>query len=108
MNYATNFKSIRDQVSPEEWEARVKLAACYRLIDKYDMADLIYNHITARIRARRIISDQSLRVALQGDHRVELGQDRSRGQYTVKPGTDYDINKSGYVIHGAIHRRGRR
>jgi hypothetical protein len=49
MNYATNFKSIRDQVSAEEWQARVELAACYRLMDCFGMTDLIYNHITARV-----------------------------------------------------------
>ena len=32
-NYAAYFKSIRDQVSPQEWQARLELAACYRLID---------------------------------------------------------------------------
>src|SRR5215468_1146063 len=35
MNYTTEFKSIRAEVSPEEWQARVDLAACYRLVDKY-------------------------------------------------------------------------
>ncbi len=49
MNYTTEFKSIRAEVSPEEWQARVDLAACYRKVDKYAMTDLIYNHITARI-----------------------------------------------------------
>ena len=49
MNYAADFKSIKAQVSTEEWQARLQLAACYRLIDKYEMTDLIYNHITARI-----------------------------------------------------------
>ena len=44
MNYATNFKSLRDDVSPEEWRARVDLAACYRLMDHFGMTDLIYNH----------------------------------------------------------------
>lgn len=43
MNLHTDFECIRDQVSPEEWQARVDLAACYRLVDRYDMADLIYN-----------------------------------------------------------------
>ena len=33
----------------EEWQARLDLAACYRLVDKYGMTDLIYNHITARV-----------------------------------------------------------
>jgi hypothetical protein len=33
MNYSTDFKSIREQVSPEEWQAGLDLAACYRLVD---------------------------------------------------------------------------
>ena len=49
MDYSTDFKSIRADVSPEEWQARLDLAACYRLVDAYGMSDLIYNHITARI-----------------------------------------------------------
>ena len=32
MNYTTDFKSIREDVSPQEWRARVDLAACYRLL----------------------------------------------------------------------------
>src|SRR5436189_19297 len=49
MNYATDFKSVRGSVAPEEWQTRCDLAACYRLMDAYGMTDLIYNHITARI-----------------------------------------------------------
>ena len=49
MNYSADFKSIRDEVSRTEWQARLDLAACYRLVDGYGMTDLIYNHITARI-----------------------------------------------------------
>jgi len=30
MNYSADFNSIRDQVSPAEWQMRVDLAACYR------------------------------------------------------------------------------
>ena len=48
-NYNANFPSIKDQVSPEEWAARVELAACYRLMDRYGMTDLIYNHISAKV-----------------------------------------------------------
>ena len=47
MNCTTDFKSIRAEVSAEEWQARVDLAACYRLVDKHGMTDLIYNQITA-------------------------------------------------------------
>jgi hypothetical protein len=36
-------------VSAAEWDVRVNLVACYRLVAKYGMTDLIYNHITARV-----------------------------------------------------------
>src|SRR5688572_7568945 len=49
MNYKASFRSINEEVSREEWQTRVDLAACYRLVDRYGMADLIYNHITARV-----------------------------------------------------------
>src|SRR3546814_19928998 len=32
-----------------ERQTRIDLAACYRLVARYGMADLIYNHITARV-----------------------------------------------------------
>jgi len=42
-------KNIRKQVSEEEWAVRVDLAACYRIVPKYGMSDLVYNHITAKV-----------------------------------------------------------
>jgi len=33
------------QVSNAEWEARVQLAACYRIFDRMGWTELIYNHI---------------------------------------------------------------
>ena len=36
-------------VSPAERQARIDLAACYRLVAHFGMSDLIYNHITARV-----------------------------------------------------------
>jgi ribulose-5-phosphate 4-epimerase/fuculose-1-phosphate aldolase len=40
---------LKSKVSPEEWQARVDLAACYRLMDVYGMTDLIANHISMRV-----------------------------------------------------------
>jgi ribulose-5-phosphate 4-epimerase/fuculose-1-phosphate aldolase len=42
-------KSVREQVSAEEWEARVNLAACYRLTAMYGMTEMIANHISCRV-----------------------------------------------------------
>lgn len=104
MNYSTSFKSLKDEVSPEEWQARVELAACYRLVDVFGMTDLIYNHITARIPGtehllinlygllyKEITASSLVKITLDGD-------------IVQKQDTDYGINKSGYVIHGCIHR----
>lgn len=41
--------SVRDQVSPEEWQLRVDLACAYRLIAHYYVSDLTYNHLSARV-----------------------------------------------------------
>lgn len=38
-----------NSMSLDEWQARVDLAACYRLIAHFGMDDLIYTHISARI-----------------------------------------------------------
>jgi len=95
MNYTTEFKSIRAEVSAEEWQARVDLAACYRLIDKYAMTDLIYNHITARIPG----SEDHLLINLYGMLYKEITASSLvkidvEGAIIWKPETDYGINKS--------------
>jgi ribulose-5-phosphate 4-epimerase/fuculose-1-phosphate aldolase len=105
MNYTTDFKSIRGEVSAQEWQARVDLAACYRLVDKYGMTDLIYNHITARMPG----SNDHLLINLYGMLYKEITASSLvkidvEGEIIWKPETDYGINKSGYVIHGAIHK----
>src|SRR6185503_6120694 len=41
--------SMRSRVSPQEWQTRIDLAACYRLVHHYRMDDLVYNHISARV-----------------------------------------------------------
>ncbi len=41
--------SLKGKVSEAEWQARVDLAACYRLVAMYGLSDMIANHISARI-----------------------------------------------------------
>ena len=41
--------SKRNEVSAEEWQLRVDLAAAYRLIALYGWDDLIFTHVSARI-----------------------------------------------------------
>src|SRR5262245_12379462 len=42
-------KSVRDQVSPEEWQLRCELAAAHRLVAHFVFVDMTYNHISARV-----------------------------------------------------------
>jgi ribulose-5-phosphate 4-epimerase/fuculose-1-phosphate aldolase len=105
MKYDTNFKPLRDEVSAEEWQTRVELAACYRLVDLFGMTDLIYNHITARIPN----TPDHLLINLYGLMYKEITASSLvkidlEGNELLKQDTDYGINKSGYVIHGAIHK----
>ena len=42
-------RTARPNIAPAEWEQRVKLAACYRLVEHFGWTDLIYTHISARV-----------------------------------------------------------
>jgi ribulose-5-phosphate 4-epimerase/fuculose-1-phosphate aldolase len=104
VNYSTDFKSIRDDVSAQEWQARIDLAACYRLVDQYGMADLIYNHITARIPGTEHLLINLYGLLYKEITASSLVKIDVEGNIVWKPDTDYGINVSGYVIHGAIHK----
>jgi ribulose-5-phosphate 4-epimerase/fuculose-1-phosphate aldolase len=104
MNYATDFPTIKDEVSPEEWQTRLELAACYRLVDKYEMTDLIYNHITAGIPGTEHLLINLYGLLYKEITASSLVNIDVEGEIVSKPDTDYGINKSGYVIHGAIHK----
>ena len=41
--------SVKDQVSPEEWELRKNLAAAYRVFAHYGWDDLVFTHLSARV-----------------------------------------------------------
>src|SRR3977135_4136230 len=103
MNYSTDFKSVRGAVSPAEWQARVDLAACYRLMDCHGMTDLIYNHIAARVPGTDHLLINLYGLLYREITASSLVKIDVEGNIIAKPDTDYAINKSGYVIHGAIH-----
>ena len=41
--------SVRQRVSADEWQARLELAAAYRLVAHYGWTHLINNHISVRV-----------------------------------------------------------
>ena len=40
---------MKHSVHPDEWAARVQLAACYRIFAMLGWTEMIYNHITLRL-----------------------------------------------------------
>lgn len=101
--------SVRNKVSAEEWQARVDLAAAYRLTDLYGMSDLIANHISVRVpgepEAFLINAYGMLYEEITASSLVKIDHD---GNILMKPefpaGLDYGINRAGFVIHSAIHK----
>lgn len=99
---------MRSRVSRAEWETRVNLAACYRLVHHYGMDDLVYNHISARVPEEEghfLINAYGMTYdEITASSLVKIDFD---GNVVQDSGTGYGINKAGFVIHSAVHR-GRR
>jgi ribulose-5-phosphate 4-epimerase/fuculose-1-phosphate aldolase len=101
-------ENLRPKVSPEEWQARVDLAACYRLMDLYGMTDLIANHISVRVPGERdaflINAYGMLYEEITASSLIKIDHE---GNILAKPefdgGLDYGVNRAGFVIHSAIH-----
>ncbi|MDH3603317.1 MAG: class II aldolase/adducin family protein [Candidatus Tectomicrobia bacterium] len=84
-----------------EWQARVDLAAGYRLADRFGFSDIVWNHITARVPGSEphfLINAFGLRYdEITASNLVKIDLDGN-----VVDG-HADINVTGFVIHSAIH-----
>ena len=91
---------MRERVSREEWETRVDLAACYRLVHHYGMDDLVYNHISARVPGEEghfLINAYGMTYdEITASSLVKIDTD---GNMVQDSGTGYGINHAGFVIH---------
>ncbi|GAA0843458.1 MAG: class II aldolase [Cupriavidus sp.] len=99
--------SMRNQCSDAEWQARVDLAACYRLVELYGMADMMANHISVRVpdeeNAFLINPYGMMYEEITASCLIKVDHD---GKILSKPdfgALNYGINKAGYVIHSAVH-----
>jgi ribulose-5-phosphate 4-epimerase/fuculose-1-phosphate aldolase len=91
-------------IDPAEWETRVDLAACYRLVDHYGMTDLHLNHISARVPGAEehfLINPFGMmyeEITASSLIKVDLA-----GKIIANSNPAYGVNLAGYVIHSAIH-----
>lgn len=94
--------SLRHRVSAEEWQTRVDLAACYRLVAHFGWSDLVFTHITARVpgvRDRFLINPYGLmfdEVTASSLVRVGVAGEKLDD-------SPFPVNPAGFVIHSAVH-----
>ena len=89
-------------ITDEERQNRVDLAACYHLASYFKMSDIIWNHITAKTSSKKetfLINKFGLRYdEITASNLLEIDLE---GNIINGEG---EINETGYVIHGAIHK----
>lgn len=96
-----NLPTLKNQISAQEWQTRVDLAACYRLIAAQGWDDLIFTHISARIpdtdhvlinpyglMFHEISASSLVKIDLDGNKLMD---------------SPFEINPAGYTIHSAVH-----
>jgi len=85
-----------------EREARVELAACYRIFDMLGWTELIFNHITLRVpgpELQFLINPFGLHYReVTASNLVLIDLDGSPVR-----GGEWPVNRAGFVIHSAIH-----
>ena len=98
--------SLRGRVSAAEWQARLDLAACYRLAALHGWTDLVYTHISARVPGPHehvllnpfgmafdeITASSLVKIDPDGVP-IDAPADREPAR----------IHRAGFVIHSAVH-----
>lgn len=91
------------KVSEAEWQARVELAAAYRLVARFGMDDVIYTHISARVPdepGRFLINPYGLWFhEITASKLVKIDVD---GNVVADP-SGLGFNPAGFTIHSAVH-----
>jgi ribulose-5-phosphate 4-epimerase/fuculose-1-phosphate aldolase len=100
--------SMKDRCTPAEWQARVDLAACYRLVAIYGMSDMMANHISSHVPGEHgaflinpygmMYEEITASCLIKVDYEGNILSSPDFGELK------YGINKAGYVIHSAVHK----
>ena len=88
-------------MSPAEWQARVDLAAVYRLVAHYGWDDVIYNHCSMRVPGED-------RKFLMKQHELLWTEVTASNLVKVDMHDDLDesagVNRPGFTLHGGVLR----
>jgi ribulose-5-phosphate 4-epimerase/fuculose-1-phosphate aldolase len=95
---------------PDEWAARLQLAACYRIFAMLGWTEMIYNHITLRlpdsVTDGTTGNDKQFLINPFGLNYSEVTASnlvKIDLQGKVLDGSPYPINPAGFTVHAAIH-----
>jgi ribulose-5-phosphate 4-epimerase/fuculose-1-phosphate aldolase len=90
------------RMSDTEWEARLELAACYRIFQHLGWVEMIFNHITVRVPGEEghlLINPFGLMYhEVTASNLVKIDLDG-----TILSDSDWPINEAGLLIHSVIH-----
>lgn len=89
-------------VNAIEWQTRLELAACYRLVDHFGWTSVVYNHITSRIPGTEnlLINPFGMRYdEIRASDLIKIDIDGNKLEHSEWP-----VNQAGYLIHSAIHK----
>jgi ribulose-5-phosphate 4-epimerase/fuculose-1-phosphate aldolase len=91
---------------PDEWAARLQLAACYRIFAMLGWTEMIYNHITVRLPDSVSGDDKQFLINPFGLHYSEvtvsnLVKINLKGD--ILDGSKFPVNPAGFVLHSTLH-----
>jgi len=93
---------VESKVSSEEWQQRIDLAACYRLVAMYGWDDLIFTHISARVPGPEhhfLINPYGMTFGeITASSLVKVDLDGAKVL-----DSPHEINPAGFTIHSAVH-----
>jgi len=98
--------SLESRVHPDEWQARLQLAACYRIFAMLGWTEMIYNHITVRVPETAAGSERQFLINPFGLNYSEVTASnlvKIDLQGRVLDGSPYPINPAGFVVHATVH-----
>ncbi|MDP4528863.1 class II aldolase/adducin family protein [Alkalimonas delamerensis] len=93
--------NVQGKVSTEEWQLRLDLAACYRLVAHFGWDDLIYTHLSARLPGTDHYLVNAFGLAFDEVTASNLVKVDLAGK--ILDDTPFQINPAGFTIHSAIH-----
>jgi ribulose-5-phosphate 4-epimerase/fuculose-1-phosphate aldolase len=91
---------------PDEWAARLQLAACYRIFAMLGWTEMIYNHITVRLPHSVSGDDKQFLINPFGLHYSEVTASnlvKINLKGDILDGSKFPVNPAGFVLHSTLH-----